>query len=131
MDPWLTRLRHDLLKRAVWPARDLREMLEAGRSPSAQDRRALRAGLFALQDGEGAPCDARLLWALLLASAPGGLDAAALEAFGAGVDSAMNVVGHAVPATGDAPSTRVLEAAIESVLALERLFESLAKSEST
>ncbi len=125
MHPWLSRLRHDLLKRALWPARDLRELIEAGGVPSARDRQALREGLFALRDAEGAACDARLLWALLLKEAPRELDARALEAFGAGVDSAMNVVAHAVPLAGRPASNRVLLDAADAVLALERLFESL------
>jgi len=127
LHPWLARLRHDLVKRAVWPARDLLELLESGKSPSAAELRALRAGLFELQDDEGAACDARGLWARLLRSAPKTLDCDALESFGAGVDSAMNVVGHAVPDAAATPSRGVVKDTADAVLALERLFEALSK----
>ena len=59
MDAWLSRLRHDLGKRAVWSARDLRE---AGREPGPADMLELRAGLFELRDGEGRVVSARELW---------------------------------------------------------------------
>ncbi len=136
MDPWLQRVRHDLLKRALWPARDLAELLEAGRTPTQEELRALRGGLFELRDEQGGACEARGLWARLLQSAPAGMDADALEAFGAGIDSAMNVVAHAAPAAKSdgqplagpargAPSTRVIRDAVEAVLALEPLFRAL------
>ncbi len=48
MHPWLLALRHDLVKRAVWPARDLRDT-------GGRDRAALRRGLTQLTDAEGAP----------------------------------------------------------------------------
>jgi|GEM_PF-1419258 len=125
MTPWLARVRHDMLKPALWPARDLRELLNAKKVPAAADVKALHAGLFALRDDDGTACDARLLWAKCLQSKPAHLDAGTLDSFGAGLDSAMNVVGHA--AAGPA-SPRVLEEAIEAVLALEGLFNTLAAS---
>jgi hypothetical protein len=58
---WLRRLRHDLVKRLVWPARDRREL---GGSP--------RAGELCpeLVDDEGNPTTATALWAELKAAAP-------------------------------------------------------------
>ncbi len=140
MDAWLNKVRHDLLKRALWPARDLAELLEAKQKISRDDLRALRAGLFELRDDEGNACEARGLWARFLKIAPAEMDKRALEAFGAGIDSAMNVVAHAVPeersggkpladAAKGAPSTRVIEDAIEAVLALEKLFAQLAEGQ--
>jgi hypothetical protein len=125
MTPWFARVRHDLLKPALWPARDLRALLDAKKVPAQADVKALHAGLFVLRDEDGTACDARLLWARFLQSRPAHLDAGALDSFGAGLDSAMNVVGHA--AAGPA-STRVLEEAIEAVLALEALFNTLVAS---
>jgi len=131
MHPWLARLRHDLVKRALWPARDLRELLERSERPGAAELTALRDGLFALQDDEGVACDARLLWARLRESAPAEISPAALDSFGAGVDSAMNAVAHAVSLQADAPRappSRGLGDALDSVLALERLFHALEES---
>ena len=81
MDPWLSRLRHDLVKRAVWAARDRRE---ATREPSAADALELRAGLFELRDGEGRIVSARELWEELRRQAPP-VPPAALDSFGAAV----------------------------------------------
>ncbi len=85
MDPWLQRLRHDLVKRALWPARDLRAALAEGGSATPADLAALRAGLFDLRAPDGAPCDALTLLARLKDLAPDetlarlGLGLAALE----------------------------------------------------
>jgi len=53
---WLARVRHDLVKRLVWPARD---RLDVGGSPAPGELRA------ALIDHEGAPTTAAALWAAL------------------------------------------------------------------
>lgn len=58
---WLRRLRHDLVKRLVWPARDRRDF---GGSPDAGELRP------ALVDDEGNPTTAATLWAELKAIAP-------------------------------------------------------------
>lgn len=70
MDPWLQRLRHDLVKRALWPARDLRAALAEGDLTTPADLAALRAGLFDLRAPDGAPCDALTLLARLKDLAP-------------------------------------------------------------
>jgi hypothetical protein len=70
VDPWLQRLRHDLVKRALWPARDLRAALAEGRSATPADLAALRAGLLDLRAPDGAPCDALTLLGHLKHLAP-------------------------------------------------------------
>jgi hypothetical protein len=62
---WLGRLRHDLVKRLVWPARDRRDL---GGVP-ARGELAPR-----LIDDEGRPTTATALWAVLADDAPTGLD---------------------------------------------------------
>lgn len=71
IDAWLARLRHDLVKRLVWPARDRRD---AGGAP-APGELAPR-----LIDDEGRPATAATLWAALAAEAPRGLDVSAFAA---------------------------------------------------
>jgi len=110
MHPWLTRVRHDLVKRAVWPARDLRE---AGRQSTAADVAALRAGVRELAGPDGDPLDARSLWALLREAAPG-VPEEALDVFGAAVDRAQAAV--------DTPQ------GIDALLALQPAFDALARS---
>jgi hypothetical protein len=105
MHPWLRELRHDLLKRALWAARDLHD---AG----GQDVAALRRGLFELTDAEGAPIDALALWARMRAESPA--PRGALDAFEAALQ-------HAVRAL-DAP----WPAPLDAVLALEPAFTALA-----
>jgi hypothetical protein len=57
---WLRRVRHDLVKRLVWPARDRRDM---GGSPVPGELVA------SLVDEEGQPATAATVWAGLEASA--------------------------------------------------------------
>jgi hypothetical protein len=108
MHPWLKTLRHDLVKRAVWPARDLRDT-------GGQDLSALRRGLFELTDDEGRPVDARGLWAQLRAQAPAGLDPA-LDDFEAALKRAVNALESAWPGP------------LQAVLELETRFEALARA---
>ena len=63
MEPgaWLARVRHDLVKRLVWPARDRRD---AGGAPADGE---LVAKLI---DDEGNPTTAPALWAALKADGP-------------------------------------------------------------
>lgn len=113
MHPWLRRLRHDLLKPALWAARDLQE---AGGRLTPADRAALRHGLTDLCDHDGAPVTAPALFAKLRADAPAGLPAPALDAFGRAVAAAVAAVDR-----GAAPE------ALAAVLSLEPAFETLAR----
>lgn len=103
MDPaaWLARVRHDLLKRLVWPARDRRD---AG-GPVVPGE--LVATLI---DDEGRPTTATALWSALAAEAPA---AANLAPFGRAVERAV-----AAAQAGD----------VDGVLALELAFSALARS---
>src|SRR5436305_2275580 len=70
-DRWLARVRHDLVKRLVWPARDRRDI---GGQP-APGELAPR-----LIDEEGQPTVPQTLWRKLASEAPPGLDLSAFEA---------------------------------------------------
>ncbi|HTO97046.1 MAG TPA: hypothetical protein VMK66_08410 [Myxococcales bacterium] len=107
MDPWLRALRHDLVKRAVWPARDLRESGE-------QDLEALRRGLTRLRDAEGRPITALLLFERMRAGSP--CPARACDSFAAALQTAV--------ASLDSPWPEPLRA----VLALEDAFSALERS---
>ncbi len=98
IDRWLARVRHDLVKRLVWPARDRRD---AGGEP-APGELAPR-----LVDEEGQPTDAGALWRTLASEAPSELDLSAFEA----------ALSHATAAAevGD----------LDGVLALEPAFAAL------
>ena len=98
---WLARVRHDLVKRLVWPARDRRDV---GGVPAPGE---LSPRLI---DDEGAAISADALWAALAAEAPPAADVAA---FGAAVT-------HAV-AAADAGD-------MQGVIALEAAFAALARS---
>jgi len=118
MHPWLTRLRHDLVKRAVWPARDLRD---ASREPGPADLLQLRRGLLDLRDEDGRAVTATLLWERLRTEAPA-LPAAALDAFGGALRDAEGAV-SSLP--GPAGSWR---AALDAVLWIEPAFANLART---
>jgi hypothetical protein len=111
---WLSRLRHDLVKRAVWAARDLRD---AARELRPADVAELRRGLFDLRDGEGRTVDAAALWERFRADAPEA-PAAALDAFGAAVVEAQRAL--------SAPSAS--RAALDAVLRIETAFADLART---
>jgi hypothetical protein len=100
-DAWLARLRHDLVKRLVWPARDRRD---AGGAPAPGE---LVARLI---DDEGAPIGAPALWATFKAECPAG---PAVDAFETAVEAAL-----AAAAAGD----------VDGVLALESAFDRLARA---
>src|SRR3954469_23039676 len=108
MHPWVKTVRHDLVKRAVWPARDLRET-------GGRDVAALRRGLFELTDDEGRPVGAPALWKSLRAQAPAGVDAA-LDDFEAALLRAVKALETAWPGPLDA------------VLDLESRFDHLARA---
>src|SRR3954469_1079446 len=98
---WLARVRHDLVKRIVWPARDRREM---GGDPAPGEL------VPDLIDDEGRPITAPALWAALAADAPTG---AAIGPFAAAV------AGATAAAQADD---------IAGVIALEAAFAALARS---
>jgi hypothetical protein len=101
IDGWLARVRHDLVKRLVWPARDRRDL---GGAP-------LPGELVArLIDDEGAPTTAPALWAALETEGPRG---AAVSAFETELGAAL-----AAAAAGD----------LDGVLALEPAFDRLAQA---
>jgi hypothetical protein len=99
VDAWLARVRHDLVKRLLWPARDRRD---AGGAPAPGEL------VPRLIDDEGRPVSAATLWAALAGEAPDGLD---LDAFAAALAGAT-----AAAAAGD----------VAGVLAIEPAFEALA-----
>ena len=110
MHPWLRAVRHDLVKRAVWPARDLRDSGE-------EDVSALRRGLMQLCDAEGAPITATALFQRMRRDAP--CPAPACDAFAGALQTAVLALDSPWPAPLDA------------VLALEDAFSALARSVET
>jgi hypothetical protein len=93
---WLSRVRHDLVKRLVWPARD---RLYAGGEP-APGELAPR-----LIDNEGRPATPQDVWADLASDAPPGAD---LESFAAALAR-----GVAAAEAGDVAGVMELEAAFD------------------
>jgi len=116
--PWLSRLRHDLVKRAVWPARDLRD---ASREPGPADLLHLQGGLLDLRDDDGRALTAADLWERLRAEAPG-FPASALDAFGGAVARAQLAM------TRLARDPRSWPAAVDAVLRIETAFADLART---
>ena len=135
MDPWLQQLRHDLVKRALWAARDLRTLLAEGGEPTAADLASLRAGLLSLRAPDGAPCDAVTLLARLRETAPEGL-ANRLKALAEAVAEAQRAVqrlgsGGLEKSNTKAPrkpgaGREALEQALAALFEVERGFEALA-----
>ena len=107
MHPWLRAVRHDLVKRAVWPARDLRDSGET-------DVAALRRGLMQLRDAEGAPITATALFERMRQGTP--CPAAACDAFARALQDAVTALDLPWPAPR------------EAVLALEEAFSALERS---
>jgi len=104
-DRWLARVRHDLVKRLVWPARDRRDL---GGAPAPGELVAT------LVDDEGRPASAASLWAALRAEAPAAPERApAVARFEGAVDRAV--------AAADAGQ-------VDGVLALEAAFDELARA---
>jgi hypothetical protein len=103
---WLRRLRHDLVKRVVWPARDRRD---AGGAPAPGEL------VPQLIDEEGRPATAHALWAAFAADAPAGLDVARFEA---ALDAAL-----AAADAGDIDGVLALEPAFDDLAALARSLE--------
>jgi hypothetical protein len=98
---WLARVRHDLVKRLVWPARDRRDL---GGAPGPGELRAQ------LVDDEGEPTSAAALWAALRAEGPAG---PAVTRFETALERAV-----AAAAAGQ----------MDGVLALESAFDELAQA---
>src|SRR3954468_18234579 len=107
MHPWLRALRHDLVKRAVWAARDLRDSGE-------EDREALRRGLIELFDAEGGPITAQALFERMRSGGP--CSPAACDAFAGALQAAVLAMDLPWPAP------------LSAVLALEDAFSTLARS---
>lgn len=120
MLPWLSRLRHDLLKYALWRARDLRDL---GRPARPEELRALGRGLLDLRDGEGRSVTALGLWRGLLAEAPPEIACqhAALGAFEEAVRRAEGA------ARGLAEGSQDPAAVLDAALALAGAFAELAR----
>lgn len=95
-EPWLRRLRHDLVKRLVWPARDRRDM---GGLPAPGELSCR------LVDDEGRPATPEALWSALKADAPEPHHGALAEfetALGASLAAAQRGDVHGVLALDDA-----------------------------
>jgi hypothetical protein len=100
---WLARVRHDLVKRLLWPARD---RLDVGGAPASGELVA------ALIDAEGRPVTAADLWAALRADAPVGLLPDAFEEALARALTAADA--------GDVAGVLALEPAFDALEALVR-----------
>ncbi len=105
---WLARVRHDLVKHVLWPARDRRDL---GGKPADGE---LAPHVI---DGEGRPIDAAALWQQLRAEAPRGLP---LTPFDAALARAL-----AAADAGDVAGVLSLE---DAVAALARQVDALARS---
>jgi hypothetical protein len=107
---WLARLRHDVVKRVLWPARDRRDL---GGAPAPGEL------VPSLIDGEGRPISASALWSELRAAAPAAVASKTRE-----LDAFAAALGRAVAAAtaGDVTGVLALEADVET---LERLVRSL------
>ena len=101
--PWLARVRHDLVKRLVWPARDRRD---AGGAPAPGEL------VPQLIDEVGRPATTAAIWAALAAEAPPAALPAALDDFGRALTRA-----EAAARAAD----------VEGVLSLEAAFDALAR----
>ena len=104
-DRWLARVRHDLVKRLVWPARDRRDL---GGAPAPGELCA------SLVDDEGAPTTPQALWNALAADGPRGAENS--EALGRFEEALTRAI--SAGAAGD----------VDGVLTLEPAFDALARS---
>ena len=101
-DGWLARVRHDLVKRMLWPARDRREL--GGRAAPGE----LVATLI---DDEGRAVTAETCWASLRADAPDGVSSVALERFADAVRAT-----EAAARAGDVDGVLALDAAFAALV---------------
>ncbi len=104
-NPWLARVHHDLVKRLVWVARDLRD---AGIEPRPGEL------ITALVDEEGEPVTAAALWKDLRESAPNTID--------------LREFDGALQACVEAATLNDLHGVLQLELAFERLKASVALS---
>jgi hypothetical protein len=98
---WVGRVRHDLCKRLLWPARDRRDLGGAVRPGEL---------VVALTDDEGRATTASGLWQALRTAAPAEARPEALEAFEAAVAAAEQAAGR-----DDLAGVLTLEAAFEAL----------------
>lgn len=103
MHPWLQTLRHDLVKRVVWAARDQRDS-------GLHDPELLRMAVEQLTDPEGQRIDALGLWEIFKRDAPMPTDA-----FERALRNAVAGLQEPWPAP------------LEKILALEPAFDALAR----
>jgi hypothetical protein len=105
---WFATLRHDLVKRLLWPARDRRDM---GGAPGPGEL------LPSLIDGDGRPTTAAALWRTFRAGAPAELAraSAALDDFEAALARAL-----AAAEAGDVAGVLAFEADVEALARLAR-----------
>jgi hypothetical protein len=96
---WVNRVRHDLVKRLLWSARDRRELGGPVRPGEL---------VASLIDEEGMPVEASVLWTRLCAEAPASVSGAAVAAFGVAVGRAT-----AAARADDLSGVLALEAAFE------------------
>jgi hypothetical protein len=113
MRRWLLRVRHDLIKHALWQARDLHE---AGQAPGPDDLRRLQRALLELPGADGTPGSALKRWRELTAEL-GPLPPAAQEAL---ADFAQAIAAAQAAVQGPAP-------ALDAVLGLEPAFQALSQ----
>lgn len=128
MDPWLQRLRHDLVKRASWPARDLAALLSDGAAPTARDVRALRAGLLDLRGPAGEPVEAQALVADLAAAAPARFRGRILDELRERVGLATRLLLAATDDGALARDEQRLREIMDSILSIAEAFDRLATS---
>lgn len=103
MHEWLQTLRHDLVKRVVWAARDQRDS-------GLHDLALLKMAVAQLTDPEGQRIDALALWEILKREAPGPTD---------GFERALRAAVAGLQEPWPAP--------LEKILALEPAFDALAR----
>lgn len=110
-------MHHDLVKRALWAARDLRQ---AGAKPGSQDWPLLRRALYDLCDEDGRPCDAQTLWAHFLSQVPPTFDRQRLLRVTAAVQKAQTI---ATPPScpGENSPEELIEALLELGVAIAEL----------
>jgi hypothetical protein len=99
---WIRRLRHDLVKRLLWPARDRKDM----GGPVEPGELVAR-----LRNDEGHPAPADAIWAALRADAPAPMHPA-LATFEAALRAALHAAEH-----NDLSDVLALEAAFETLAA--------------